>query len=54
MAEYRQLVQLALSTPSQQPNLHLAQVHEDGTDIPQFLFPFEMTLPYTYTDSTKL
>lgn len=42
--EYLQMVQLALSTPAKQPSLHVLPAIKDGTDLPQYLFWYGVTL----------
>jgi hypothetical protein len=44
ITEYLEVVQLALSTPAQQPSLHMPPAIKDGTDLPQYLFWYGVTL----------
>jgi hypothetical protein len=44
VTEYLRTVQLALSTPAQRPSLHTLPALKDGTDLPQYLFWYGVTL----------
>lgn len=44
MTEYLQMVQLALSTPAQQPSLQSRPAIKDGTDLPHYFFWYGVTL----------